>query len=476
MIIDDSLFLTTDLKRYDEIIYESCCYCTEENVELAITNLFYVKLYDKSDIGLLEKMTEEHNVTIMGNNKNIPLYFTLACSKNSSGNAMQMANLFYESDCFELVEYDLFGLESMLACVNDSLFQYQWDLNNTGFRESPVGLDINFCQARENTTGIPSVKVAVFDWGIDKAHPDLNNIDSWCFDVNSQSSHDTIYSGDFDYHGTSCAGTIGASTNNNKGIAGIAPGCKIMAISSNFQTNDFWQKAADAIDSAWHNGASVISNSWGGGYSNSRVFDDAVRRALTQGRGGLGTVIVFASHNQNYDYIFYPASCNDSILVVGGNTPYGERINPSCYYYGATCDWGSNYGQKLDVVAPGCWMFSTDIHGPAGIRDGSEPYSVGPDYFENWHGTSASCPIAAAIAALVLSRNTHLTQKQVVDVIESTAQKVRSEDKYNYQITAGRPNGTWHEEMGYGMVDAYAAVMACPTTYLENKSIDTDTE
>ena len=171
-------------------------------------------------------MTEEHNVTIMGNNKNIPLYFTLACSKNSSGNAMQMANLFYESDCFELVEYDLFGLESMLACVNDSLFQYQWDLNNTGFRESPVGLDINFCQARENTTGIPSVKVAVFDWGIDKAHPDLNNIDSWCFDVNSQSSHDTIYSGDFDYHGTSCAGTIGASTNNNKGIAGIAPGAK----------------------------------------------------------------------------------------------------------------------------------------------------------------------------------------------------------------------------------------------------------
>jgi hypothetical protein len=230
---------------------------------------------------------------------------------------------------------------------------------------------------------------------------------------------------------------------------------------------------------AKYNGAAVISNSWGGANYNlpdSEPFEKAIDSALIYGRGGLGTVIVFASHNKDCTQIYYPASYSDSILVVGGNTPYGERINPSCYYYGATCNWGSNYGQKLDIVAPGCWMFSTDIHGAAGYRDGSEPYSVGPDYFENWHGTSASCPIVAAVAALVLSRNTHLTQKQVVDVIESTAQKVRSEDKYNYQITAGRPNGTWHEEMGYGMVDAYAAVMACPTTYFENKSIDTDTE
>ncbi len=347
MIIEDSLLMTIDLKKNDEIVYESCCYCTEENVELAMTNLFYVKLFDKSDIELLEIMTNKHNVMIMGNNRSIPLYYTLACSKNSGGNAMQMANLFYESGRFELVEYDYIGFEGLLACVNDSLFQYQWDLNNTGFRGSPVGLDINFCQAREVTTGIPSVKVAIFDTGIDKEHPDLNNIDSMSYDVDSRSSPSTIYPGSNEAHGTCCAGTIGASTNNNKGIAGIAPGC---------------------------------------------------------------------------------------------------------------------------------WMFSTDIHGAAGYRDGSEPYSVGPDYFENWHGTSASCPIVAAVAALVLSRNTHLTQKQVVDVIESTAQKVRSEDKYNYQITAGRPNGTWHEEMGYGMVDAYAAVMACPTTYFENKSIDTDTE
>ncbi|MFA7358553.1 MAG: S8 family serine peptidase [Bacteroidales bacterium] len=475
MVLEDSLFLTTDLKRQDEIIYESSCYCTEENVELAFTNLFYVKLFDKSDIELLEIMTNKHNVMIMGNNQSIPLYYTLACSKNSGGNAMQMANLFYESGCFELVEYDFFGFEGLLACVNDSLFQYQWDLNNTGFRGSPVGLDINFCQAREITTGIPSVKVAVFDTGIDKEHPDLNNIDSASCDVESPLlSPSELYRA----HGTCCAGTIGASTNNNKGIAGIAPGCKLMAISSSFSWN-FMQKAAGGITFAWHNGAAVISNSWGGpnyDLPESEPFEKAIDSALIYGRGGLGTVIVFASHNKDCTQIYYPASYSDSILVVGGNTPYGERINPECYYYGATCDWGSNYGQKLDIVAPGCWMFSTDIHGAAGYRDGSEPYSVGPDYFENWHGTSASCPIVAAVAALVLSRNTHLTQKQVVDVIESTAQKVSSEDIYDYQITAGRPNGTWHEEMGYGMVDAYAAVMACPTTYFENKSINTDTE
>lgn len=60
-----------------------------------------------------------------------------------------------------------------------------------------------------------------------------------------------------------------------------------------------------------------------------------------------------------------------------------------------------------------------------------------------------------------------MTQKQVADIIESTAQKVGG---YNYQITAGRPNGTWNNEMGYGLVNAYAAVQEA--LCLQNPNFD----
>ncbi|MDR0682350.1 MAG: peptidase S8, partial [Dysgonamonadaceae bacterium] len=81
----------------------------------------------------------------------------------------------------------------------------------------------------------------------------------------------------------------------------------------------------------------------------------------------------------------------------------------------------------------------------------------------------------SAIAALVLSVNPYLTEQQVRDIIESTAQKVGG---YNYQTTSGHPNGTWNIEMGYGLVDAYAAVQAaCATTVnFTNQTVTTDTD
>ena len=69
--------------------------------------------------------------------------------------------------------------------------------------------------------------------------------------------------------------------------------------------------------------------------------------------------------------------------------------------------------------------------------------------------TSVSCPTAAAVAALVISVNPNLTQKQVVDILEKSARKVGN---YAYSTTSNRLNGTWNNEMGYGLLDAYAAV------------------
>ena len=124
---------------------------------------------------------------------------------------------------------------------------------------------------------------------------------------------------------------------------------------------------------------------------------------------------------------------------MGAISPKGERKSTQ------SCDnenWGSCYGSVLDVMAPG-------VRVPTTTSDGK--------YRDDFNGTSSACPHVAGVAALVLSVNPNLTALQVRNVIESTAQKVGG---YNYQGVTGRNNGTWHSEMGYGLVDAYAAVQA----------------
>jgi hypothetical protein len=76
-------------------------------------------------------------------------------------------------------------------------------------------------------------------------------------------------------------------------------------------------------------------------------------------------------------------------------------------------------------------------------------------YTTLFNGTSSACPHVAAVAGLILSVNPTLKQSQVTDIIELTARKAGG---YSYQTTTGRSNGTWNNEMGYGLADAYAAV------------------
>ena len=108
----------------------------------------------------------------------------------------------------------------------------------------------------------------------------------------------------------------------------------------------------------------------------------------------------------------------------------------------------SNYGSLLDVMAPGIAIPTTDLQGSAGATN--------IDYSLTFKDTSAACPHVAGIAALILSVNPDLTNVQVNDIIERTARKVGG---YNYQTTVGRSNGTWNNQMGYGLVDAYSAVL-----------------
>ncbi len=343
----------------------------------------------------------------------------------------------------------------------------QWGLNNIDQYGEIVGIDINAPEAWAIATGI-GAKVAVLDEGVDLTHPDLVNNLLHGYDATDGKlgGANGSHKGN-DAHGTACAGII-ASSNNNQGVVGVAYNSKIIPIRIAYGNGIHWitndMKIADGLRKAWQDfQGDVLSNSWGGG-ANSELINTEIDNALVKGRNGKGAIVVFASGNYNNN-ILYPANSNPSILVVGAMSPCGERKNPS------SCDgemWGSCYGSQLDVVAPGVLIPTTDLQGNTGYNPNMHIHTenggnkitsdyTNQDYTVWFNGTSSACPHVSGIAALILSVNPDLTGQQVRDIIEKTAQKVRT-DLYTYTNNTQRPNGAWNNEMGYGLVDAYAAV------------------
>jgi len=307
-------------------------------------------------------------------------------------------------------------------------------LRNTGQNGGIAGIDIKICDAWTITRG-SGIKVAVVDTPIDINHNDLSSNIISVFDTQNGTSPHTPTTRP---HGTHVAGTVASVRNNNLQVAGVAPESKILGVSQDLMAgnSNISAQLASGISWAWRsiaNGgaeADVINNSWGDPAGNngqlfSTVLNNAIIDAITFGRNGKGCVVVFASGNSSV--INYPAYIHNDILVVGSINSSGIRAS------------NSGFGAQLDVVAPGVSILSTYPNNST----------------ETANGTSMADPHIAGVAALILSVNPNLTQKQVADIIEQTAQEVGG---YTYSTTSGRPNGTWNNQMGYGLVNAHASV------------------
>lgn len=446
----DEQYLTSIKEKNSnpDVIIASPCFVTPEGQKMGMSNNFYVKLKSKNDIKVLQELADKNNVEILGYNEYMPLWYTLACNKRSTlPNAMDMSNLFYETGHFANTEPEF--IYHNLQASADPMFPNQWSLKNTGqYGTAYTGIDIKAEQAWTLSTGA-NIKTAIFDHGFEMNHPDLlANVFGTGYDAQTNTSPSVVRGN----HGTACAGIVGAVQNNNLGISGVAPNTKLISISISLTFSDTPQQLANGFNWATNNGVDVISNSWGG-YAPSVIIENAITNALTNGRGGKGMVVVFAAGNENNTTIRYPGIWNPKILVVGALSPCGERKSPS------SCDgesWGSCYGSQLDIMAPGVKMATTD-------RQGTNGYDPS-NYTLTFNGTSSACPVIAGVAALVLSANPCLTGQQVRDIIEQTAQKTRT-DLYSYASASGRTNGTWNTQMGYGLVNAYAAVQKAKGMY-----------
>lgn len=341
---------------------------------------------------------------------------TIIDSNTSDGvEFLDAVNRLAQSDAVEFAEPDLVMTAKQHLVPNDPLFSTQWHLRNTGqFVGGLSGFDVQPVNAWDWLLGNSAVKIGIFDDGVQSSHPDLNVVAGQTFSGEPQNGGGPQTAND--NHGTSVAGCAAAITNNNLGVAGVAGGCGIIAVDfgtdagggsftfsiSNFTTSLTWARGQ---------GMRVMNMSLGGMSPNSTM-----NTAFANARAG-GVVILASTGNESATSISFPAS-GTGVLAIGATNLNGALAS------------FSNTGTGIDFVAPGVNCRSTDRTGADGYNTAAN--STG-DY-TYFSGTSASCPVASGVVALILAKNPALSPSMVEGLLRRS---VRDMGTAGYDTTYG---------------------------------------
>lgn len=348
----------------------------------------------------------------------------------------------------DVASADLNYIRRATAVPNDPYYKRQWHY--------PM---ISLPAAWDATQGEGAI-VAVVDTGVLLDHPDLqgrlvagydfianktNANDGNGIDANAYDPGDSPNTGSHSYHGTHVAGTIAASSNNGKGVSGVAWNAKIMPLRvlgvDGGTDYDIGQAVRFAAGLSNDSGtvpakrADVINLSLGGAGSSSSsqlVFNEA--RAA-------GVIVVAAAGNESTSEASYPAAYNGVVSVSAVDTQ--KKLAPY-----------SNYGSTIDVAAPG-GDTSRDRDGD-GFSDGiwstlatgdSKNENLAFNY-DNYQGTSMATPHVAGVVALMRSLYPQLTPAQFDTLLG------------NGQISNDIGNTGRDNSFGHGLINARLAVEA----------------
>lgn len=338
------------------------------------------------------------------------------------------------------------------AVPNDTYYSYQWHY--------PL---INLPQAWDETTGDAAVIVAVIDTGVVLAHPDLQgqlvdgydmisypeiSLDGDGIDNDPNDPGDkAMPDGSSSFHGTHVSGTVAAKSNNGEGVAGVAWNVKIMPVRvlgyGGGTDYDIVQGIRYAAGLSNDSGtvpakaADVINMSLGGeGYSQ------AEQDAITAARQA-GVIVVVAAGNDNVD--------------AGNYTPAGLNgvITVSAVDFAAEKAPYSNYGSTVEVAAPG-GDTTVDLN-QDGYVDGvlsTSATDAGGFSYVFLQGTSMASPHMAGVVALMKSVDPDLTPADV-DLLLA-----KNHPSTARSITIDKGSAGKDPIYGYGLIDAYSAVLA----------------
>jgi hypothetical protein len=339
---------------------------------------------------------------------------------------------------------------------DDDFFGNQWNMTQV---DAPQGWSL--------TTGENTVLVGVLDSGCDlgdpadpgdAGHPDLNfDGDGYNAGTQTNDGRPTGTTERVRGHGTAVAGIAAALIDNAEGVAGMAGECVVHAVAiPNWTETEVVRALNEATNVA---GVDVVNMSFSADGWDESIIDPALDNAHTNDVVMCATA---GNDNNNNDYggPRYPGRHDDTICV-GATNQADERCDPT--------DWGGSqgscFGDELDVVAPGINTWTTDIRGAPGYNNNGNLWNnpgvgAGPangNYYNSFGGTSGASPHVAGLAALVRSLDSGLDNDEVRDLIEQTCEKVNP-GTYGYANVAGRPNGTWDNEVGYGRINVFDAL------------------
>ena len=309
-----------------------------------------------------------------------------------------------------------------------------------------------------NVTQGAGIRIAILDTGVDAAHPDiapnlalsLSEIDQTAL----PSACDDATPNDNEGHGTWTASLAAGALGPNTGlIAGVAPQATILNIKVlermpavttaadptgciNGQASGLLSWVIQGIEDAVANHANIISLSLGT-LVDITTGDGAGLQAtfnhVTQAAFNAGSVIIAAAGNDgfslaNQQYIELPAQSRDVLAIVATTNPAcAENLfaNATCAAGPVTLPYYSNYGAPLNALAaPGGSYPSQPLGQASGWITGAcsaNCFSLGNTPYVQAMGTSASAPLAAGVAALLLAANPTWDASTLVAALRSSA-------------------------------------------------------
>ena len=314
---------------------------------------------------------------------------------------LEIIERFEGSSSIAFIEPDYVGYSggNMMLEPNDPFYgSRQYALENDGsfsLMDATEDADIDIEKAWDFSTGCDDVVIAILDSGMKLDHPEMSTL-IWNntgespngLDTDGNGFADDLFGWDFanedndptdDYgHGTNVSGIVSAIGDNGIGYAGInwsSPSMQLKVI--NDQNFGFYSWWTEAIYYAIDSGADVINMSLGGN-TYSAVLHDAIKYAYEN-----DVAVVACMMNVDSETKFYPAAFAESI-VVGATDAEDNRVSP--FFWSNTS--GSNYGEHLDLVAPGNYIYGLSFFSNSNFNS-------------YWGGTSQSTPLVAGTVSLM---------------------------------------------------------------------------
>ena len=323
----------------------------------------------------------------------------------------------------------------------------EWWAARSGF---PLAWDVSTGQG---------ATVAVIDTGAETSHPELADrvLGAVSFSADgSAATTDTVG------HGTHVASLACGAGNNGVGLAGAGLRCRMLILKSDFSDSSVAKAIVYAVD----HGADAINMSFGTdpGPDPSQAVRDAVDYAFAH-----NVVMAAAAADSPIADQGYPAN----LLQPTGTGPdlaAGKGLSVTAADASDARASFAGQGSQISLAAYGAYDASPAASGPPGIFGA---FTAGPNELETGsvglpprppcgcrttfasdpryayvQGTSMATPMVTATGALVRHLNPDLTAAEIVRLIKETAR---------------RPAGVWTGELGWGILDAGAALTRAVT-------------